>query len=55
VLARALILGKHLFLKWPGSPALTNIKCMQIFFFSFVAMILSGYEPKTKKQKIKTK
>jgi hypothetical protein len=28
---------------------------MQIFFFSFVAMILSGYEPKTKKQKIKTK
>jgi hypothetical protein len=52
VLARALILGRHLFLESPAPPALTNIKCMQIFFFSFVAMILSGYQPKPKKNKI---
>jgi hypothetical protein len=49
VLARALILGRHLFREWPTPPALTNIKRMQIFFFSFVAMILSGYQPKNKK------
>jgi hypothetical protein len=51
VLARALILGRHLFLEWPSPAALTNIKRMQIFFFSFlfVAMILSGYQPPKKK------